>query len=56
MVSFSSSWAALFDFQSCCGVHLTHIQLKIWASTLHIRGMGIPITLILSYIFVGIML
>ena len=55
----SSSCAALFDFPSSCGVYLIHIersiiQSKIWASTLP-EAMDIPVTLILSYIFVGIM-
>jgi hypothetical protein len=58
MVCCLSSCAALFDFPSCCGVQLIYfkrliIQSNIWASTLPIRMHDIPVTLILSYIFLG---
>ena len=56
----SSSCATLFDFPFCCGVHLIHIERSIIQSKFgyqrcRSRGMSIPITFILLYIFIGIM-
>jgi len=61
VVCCSSSCAALFDFPYCCGVHLIHIEDQLFNRRIRRQrcrsgGMDIPITLILSYIFVGIML
>ena len=60
VVCCSSSCAALFDFSSFCGVHLIHIEDQLFNQRFkHQRCrsgcMDIPVTLILSYIFVGIM-
>ena len=60
MVCCSSSCAALFDFLCSCGVHLIHIEDRLFNQRVGRQrcwsgGMDVPVTLILSYIFVGIM-
>jgi len=61
VISCSSSCAALFDFSSSRGAHLIHIEDRLFNQRFRRQrcrseGMNIPVTLILSYIFVGIML
>jgi len=51
---------ALFDFPSFCGVHLIHVEDRLFDQRFERQrcrsgGVDIPVTLILSYIFVGIM-
>jgi len=60
VVCCSSSCAAFFDFPSSCSVHLIHIEDRLFNQIFErqrcrFRDMDIPVTLILSYIFVGIM-
>jgi len=61
VVCCSSSCAALFDFSSSSGVHFIHIERPIsqikdlGVNVADLEAMDILVTLILSYIFVGIM-
>jgi len=60
VVCCSSSCAALFGFPSSCGVHLIHIEDRLFNQKFGRQrcrsgGMDISVTLILSYIFVDIM-
>ena len=60
VVCCSSSCAALFDFPSSCGVIWFILKIDYSIKDLGVNvadpeAMDIPVTLILSYIFVGIM-